>query len=456
MQKTLLFLVLVCCVLSGQAQIFRPGLLVLAAGDTLRGELEDEAWDEAPTQVRFRSSAAAAAVTYSAAQVRAFQLADGRYYRRETVPLDRSARTQVSQLLEKTADNAAPHSVPETLLVEVVVDGPAQLLYTGVDEVPHYFVRRSEQPFIELAARRYLRRTADDHLQVADGNNFRAQLTTYLGDCPAATQLVKQAEFTREGLATVVQAYNLHCSASHQLAPLYQTRFTHSSGFYLGVVGGGRYVSSRAHSLEAFGQQAPGLEGVNLDGQLHALGGLELDVLTQGRRVGLHLAGLISTFGRRGSVPPLSTGQKGQLDTRETVVEYRLGLRYFWPVGGRRLRVLAGTGVTFASLWDGPQAVPVVVYAAGNPSPGARASDELPSSYPSSSNGFLPGFPYVELGARQGRLSFLLDGRLGSTQNFYAATAIRTSANGYYEGYEYSCRNWYLGAMVSLALVKID
>ena len=453
MQKTLLFLFLFCGFLSTQAQVFRPGLLVLATGDTLRGELEDDSWDDAPLLVRFRPASTAEAITYSTVQILAFRLVDGRYYRRETVPLDRSAHTELDRLVEKNADNATPNSVPETLLAEVVVDGPGQLLYTGVEGVPHYFVRRAGQPFIELAARRYLRRNADSHLQVADGNNFRAQLEAYLGDCPAAMQNIGRLEFTRARLAAVVQAYNLHCNASHQLAPYYQSRFDHRTGLYLGAVGGGRYVSSAVHTADVNGLQNPGLEGVNLDGQLHALGGLELDVLPPGRRVALHLAGLITTFGRQGSVPPLGTGQAGQLDTRETVTEYRLGLRYFWLVGNRKLRVLAGTGVTFPVLWDKSKPVPRVTYAPGATLPGVATNDELPSSYPTSGDGFLPGLPYVEVGARQGRLTLLLDGRLGSAREFYTVTSVRTTSNGYPEGYSYAYRNWYVGAMLSVALV---
>ncbi|NML64656.1 hypothetical protein HHL22_05505 [Hymenobacter sp. RP-2-7] len=450
MKKTLATGLLVMgAALSSQAQVFQPGLLVTVAGDTLRGELEDDSWDDAPEQVRFRPAGTTAATTYPAAQLLAFQFTAGRYYRRETVPLDRSAQTDMDRLVEGHATRQAP----ETLLAEVLVDGPAQLLYSGVGNVPHYFVRRAGQAFMELAARRYLRRAADGTLLVGDGNNYRGQLQAYLGDCPAAVQALATTSFTRAGLVGLVQTYNLQCSPSHQLGTRYQSRPAPKVGLHLTLVAGGRYASARLRTADAPGLEAPSLDGVNLDGQLHPLGSLELDLLSPGRRVALHVAGIFSSYGRRGSVPALSTGQVGQLDNYRTAMEYRLGARYFWPVGGHKLRVLAGTGLTIAIPQDADETRSQLVYPASGSAPSRTAFFGPPTPYPGGYRGFA-GLPYVELGLRQNRLLLLLDGRLSRVDEFYDNTSVRAQVYGADTGYTYGYRSWYLGAMVGFSLVR--
>jgi hypothetical protein len=192
-----------------QAQVFQPGWVLLAKGDTLRGEVEDNAWEEAPERVRFRAAAGAAIETYTVPTIRAFRLREGRFFRLETLPLDRGAQKQLSYL----APWLTRKPQPETFLVEVLVDGPASLLRTAVADVQHYYVRRAGQPALELAERYYLREQ-DGRQTMADGNNYKGELLTYFGDCPAAAQAI--GRFEASALVAVVQAYNRQCATPPQ------------------------------------------------------------------------------------------------------------------------------------------------------------------------------------------------------------------------------------------------
>lgn len=346
MQKALL-LGLICCALSARAQVFREGQLVRMRGDTLRGEIEDNAWIEAPQQLRFRPEGGPV-VTYPAADIRSFRVG-GQYFRRETVPLDRAAQTNTNQLTE----GLVTHQAPESLLAEVVVDGAARLLYTSVGDVPHYFVQRPGQPFIELAARNYLRHSSEGQLVVADGNNFRAQLLQYFGDCPAVSQLLGAVRFSSPGLAAVVQTYNQQCSSAQQLGTAYLDRpLNKRLAVNLGLTGGARFASAQLHTDDAPGIEAPALQGVNLDGTVHPVGGIFAELVSPGRRVALLLSGLLSSYGRTGSLPAVATGYEGQLDSRYLLLETRIGVRYFWPVGPHSVRLLGGTGLTIPYYLD--------------------------------------------------------------------------------------------------------
>lgn len=460
MRKLLLFLLLLGAATRAQAQVFRPGQLVLAKGDTLRGEIEDNAWDESPPELRLRADDGQV-TTYPAAAIQSFRLEAGQYFRRETVPLDRAARTRTDDLVE----GLHPHQLPESLLLEVVVDGPGQLFYTSVADVPHYFVRRPNQPFTELAARRYLRRTTDGVLAIADGNNYRVQLQQVFGDCPNAGQLLPRTAFTMRDLAAVVQAYNQQCSPIQEVAPEYLSRPLGSRvAFNLSVVAGARYGSSRLGTDEPTGLEAPVLQGVNLDGVLHPVGGLTLELLTPGRRLGVQLSTLLASTGRNGAVPEAAPGYAGTLYGRALLLETRLGGRAYWPLGGAGTRLLVGAGITVPSylssfstlrLQYGPTANAYRQVAAppATTAPAyAATTDGVPSSYPHSrfTGAFYSSLPYLEAGVRQGHLTVLLDGRLALPDTYNTLVSLQAAGPA---GYSYSYTAWYLGVSVGYALL---
>lgn len=81
------------------------------------------------------------------------------------------------------------------------------------------------------------------------------------------------------------------------------------------------------------------------------------------------------------------------------------------------------------------------------------AVDVAPLSYPHGTfiNKLYASIPYLEFGARQGRLTLLLDGRYSVKKNYYTDTALR-GGNGY-NGYYYSYSAWYVGFTLSYNLL---
>lgn len=321
-----------------RAQAFRPGWVLPAQGDTLRGEIEDDGWEEAPTRVRFRAAPGAAITTYSSPDVRAFRLARGRFFRYETLPLDRAAQTALSMLSTTVQRNPQP----ESFLAEVLVDGPARLLRTAVNAVPHYFVQRPGQPVLELAARNYLR-SKEGQAVIADGNTYRTELAQYFGDCPAAVQAI--GAFQAPALVKVVQAYNQQCATPPQLGIEYRPATSeHIGGYAVGVVAGGRYSSCLLQAT----QRGTLLDGYNLDGAVHPIGGIFADVSAPGRRFAVHVSGTLTRVGRRDQFATSNAGLTAQLANQATVLEIRLGARYFWANTRQEQRFFVGTGFTIA------------------------------------------------------------------------------------------------------------
>ncbi|MDO7845468.1 hypothetical protein Q5H92_03795 [Hymenobacter sp. M29] len=440
MRKTLTRLFFLALGLSGagaaHGQVFERGFVVTTAGDTLRGEIENRFWQQPPTRIDFRPSATAPTQALGRAGVRAFGLDGGRYFRTEVVPLDRMARTQGTDLPQRLVINPRP----DTLLAEVLVDGPAPLLRAVVDDVTHYYVQRPGKPFEELVDRKYLS-TVDGRQGIVNANNYKGQLLLYFGDCPAATSAVTAAPFTVAGLTGVVQAFNEQCSPARRLGVSYTAR-THSHrafAFNGGVLAGVGYNHLQFGSTGG-GEEAPLLNNLNLDGRAHLLGGLYLDVLMPGRRWMAHSEAVFSEYGRKGTFA--LAGGAGSYTWYGTRIDARLGVRNALLQRPQR-EVFVGGGLLLN-----------ITTSSHSQEQYGTGSSRLTRTFvlvPTQSN-FIggPAFgigPYVEAGLRCGRFTFSLDAALNEGASYTDPLTVKEADHDpsdplatttSYNGYSYS------------------
>ncbi|PJJ52867.1 hypothetical protein [Hymenobacter chitinivorans] len=408
----LLFLVFFACIVSVRAQTIEPGYLVLSSGDTLRGEVENDFWEDPPTAVRFRPTPTTALTTYSTLQLRGLGLGSGRRLRLELLPLDRSATTTVGHL----PSSARSFQKPEQVLADVLVEGPASLLGVTLQGVHHFFVRREAQPYFEMTERNYLK--LQNGVQVvADANNYQGQLLLYFGDCPAATAATARAPFTAAGLTTVVQAYNRECSATRQAG---QELAADKVPANRTIIRAGLLAGVRYNSFQFDG--APGaatdVAGLNADGRVHAQFGAYADVVGGGRRLALHTALLASRFGHAQPVSLRYSKGTGSFIYRGTLLNLQVGLRRFVALSPTTQFIYGGGYEINGYL---------------------RPESEI--TYGASKDDFLVGFrgtalPYLEVGLVHHRFGLQVHSRLYQDQ--------------YYADYRVSV--WALGAVLSYRL----
>ncbi|GAB3649675.1 hypothetical protein GCM10027594_24940 [Hymenobacter agri] len=307
------------------AQAYEPGLLVRANGDTLRGEIENGFWVEAPEYIRFRPAPTSPSQLFQPRQLRAVSFTNGRYFRYEALPVNHAAETRLDRL---------PHSNfvdmhTDSLLAEVLLEGPANLLLTAREGITHYFIRRAGQPYLELSERKYLRTTAAGRTEVADANNYRGQLEIYFGDCPTARSAVTKAAFTVQGIAAVVQAYNTGCApAAPYRSWLAQTKPRRHLALQGGVVTGLRYNSFRNGTAE-LPETLP-----CTDCRPRPFVGLYTDVLQPGRNKALYGELSVSQFSNQAweyfqSGPII---ESSVVNYRAWLVSARLGMRFLFPL----------------------------------------------------------------------------------------------------------------------------
>ncbi|UOQ67569.1 hypothetical protein [Hymenobacter volaticus] len=401
-------LLLLFCIYShfASGQVFEAGYVVLSQGDTLRGEVENAFWEDTPTSIRFRS-ATKELTTYSGRQLRTAYLASGRLLRKELLPIDRSAQTDITRLTASVRGQQQMDSV----LADVIVIGPSSLLSLTLQNVKHFFVRREARPYLEMAERRYLITDAQGTKRAADGNDYKNQLRVYYGDCPAAMAAVDKGPFTAEGLRAVVQTYNQQCSAIGKAGLEIRREETKQAKVIvrLGLVAGVRYNSLRSHNFGYTAQTRAVLDKYNLDGQLNLQGGGYLDLVNAGRRLALHAALLISRFGNSGIIdlPTLDSNESATFQRHGTLLSLQYGVRGF-PAVGQQLQVVLGGGFEVNQILTSTSEFEYI---------GVRKD-------------FLYGFksnllPYLEAGLSRDRLALVFTGRLYEKENYshYASKA---------------------------------
>jgi hypothetical protein len=316
------------CTQAAYSQSFEPGYLVLSSGDTLRGELENAFWKDPPTTVRFRTGTTVRPISYPARQLKSVYLASGRLLRHELLPVDRYAETRYTFLSYGNMRRQKPDSV----LVDVLLLGPASLRGASLEETAHYWVQRPGHPHLELSAWKYLG-IVDGVRSIVDTNEYKSQLLVYFGDCEAVVNLIPATPFTTDALQHLVHTYNQQCSGQVQTEHVIRSATPQRGtvAVRMGVLGGVRYNSLR---FKAADDTNGALDGLNADNSPHPQGGIYLDIVNSDRRLALHTAVLATTFGRINSVR-FSGGnsQSGSFAWRGTQAFLQFGLRGFLPVG---------------------------------------------------------------------------------------------------------------------------
>ncbi|MDJ0366254.1 hypothetical protein QMK33_13930 [Hymenobacter sp. H14-R3] len=375
------------------AQAYEPGLLVRSNGDTLRGEIENDFWEAPPTFIRYRSTTASPSQLFAPRQLRAVRLTGGRHFRYEVLRLDHAAETRLESLPRGNYADIRTDSV----LAEVLLEGPIDLRRVVLMGTTHYVLRRPGQPDLALSERKFLRQKDDGVWSIADGNNYHSQLDIYFIDCPAASQAAATAPFTAEGLAAVAQAYAMACSPGQQPASswLGQARRRRQVAFQGGVLAGLRYngISSPVEAIDGASRAGS---------QLVPFGGLYTELLLPSRTAAIYGELSVSTFRNRTAyISSLSSqgiiiytpfGYHGTLGTA------RIGVRYYRPLAHDQ-QLIVGLGFEYDQVW------------------GLAATDAATAQYLQyeDQNVYYPQtvlLPNLTLGWRQRRFTATLDGQL--------------------------------------------
>ena len=309
------------------AQSFEPGLLVRSTGDTLRGEIENASWSTPPPLINFRPAPGSAIQPFQPRQLRFVRLGSGRVFRYAALPLDEAAETRLDRLPQGNASNIRIDSV----LADVLLDGPASLLRVVTLGTTHYCIVASGRPTLDLCERSYLAESSNGTAVVKNGNNYQGQLAVYFAACAEAARAAETAAFKPRALIAVVQAYNRSCSAARQAG---QDQLTTAAPQHRLALRGGLVAGFRYNHINSF----DGPYGDRcLDCRPRPLAGLFGELLLPGRTTALYGELTASRVEGRYIVYHESVVAAGSkpveyysfADYRATLLSARLGLRRY-------------------------------------------------------------------------------------------------------------------------------
>ncbi|AIZ64801.1 hypothetical protein PK28_15985 [Hymenobacter sp. DG25B] len=404
-----------------RAQTFQPGYLVRAAGDTVRGELENAYWQDAPATIRFRNQGQTALQTLSTRSLQAFGLSGVRHWRTQYLTYDAAAESNPSYL---QTDAPRTRFVTDTLVTEVLVQGPITLLAAFRGTTPHYFLLRDGQKPLELVDRRYQYTGPDGRRYLSRVNDYREQLRGFLPTCPEVAPRISRLPYDEKAIIRLVQQYNTTCLGQTIAAtpntgdkPKGQNRVR----LDWGVQAGAAYTSTTAKDGKTADNQYASVTGpqqyevlplekrylsdAKLEQGLRPVVGIYADVLFPGRRLALHTDASFRKM--QDYQQEFATGKAGyptktyRLSGSQTNLQ--IGIRALRPLPTGQFLAGLGLAMSFNALKENESAYPGATDLTYNGTP-LRRSVQL--DYPHEQVGL-----YAEIGYRWQRLTALLSWR---------------------------------------------
>jgi len=322
---------------------FRPGYIVLPAGDTLRGELDYRDGRFSSQHCRFRLGPAAVVTTYGPGELRAYCLAaTGQTYRAIALP-------------QPTTTPVTNPGLTPTFFLEVLIDGPATLYFLRNDDpLDHFYLRSPTFSLAELA-HEIKEVQVNGSLYRQELNGFRSQLNRAFSGCPMVLVQLPRLLFRESALRQVVAVYNACVEPGGHTEPA-ETRS--QEAYLVSAV-----VGLQSNTLVWYDSFYPDYQ---ITRKIAPVLGLEVELRNPrvSRRVNL-VAGLF--YAPQKLTAAYSYGFNSVVSTSFTnhLVKAPLLMRYSSPKGA--VRVLAEAGVAFFYTFAGDGSSQLITASSGPP-----------------------------------------------------------------------------------------
>lgn len=223
----LFFFLLLAGPLATRAQAdFRPGYIILPAGDTVRGILA-YGRQRSASECSFKTDPAAAVTRYLPTQLKGYGFLHDRFFQSHRAPVTVTATDSTTQ----------------RVFLEVLVQGAATLFYlSGDNQGDRYFLRSGQGPIQPLAI--------ETSIVEENGSRFKQEKALYRGvladafrACPALQGNVSSVALNGSSLVRIVREYNTCVGGSQQVSAV--AAAARRSYVLLEAVGGGQLSTLR-------------------------------------------------------------------------------------------------------------------------------------------------------------------------------------------------------------------
>ena len=209
MKKALTLLIFCFALLPLTAQNnWSSATLVKTEGDTLRGLIDFQNWRKNPSRIQFRSTSQATQESFGPLDLQSFWVPEESvHFQGAVVEVDFSPFATQQLTVDQQADFRL-----DTVFLRSVFLGAVNLYFLrDRDTKEHFFLQRPGGAIEELQYLRYLEEVGGKKV-VKTKDIYKTQLLEYLGDCPAARNLIAGVRYREQDLLEILLAYQ-NCQA---------------------------------------------------------------------------------------------------------------------------------------------------------------------------------------------------------------------------------------------------
>lgn len=176
-----------------------PCIAVTANGDTLRGKVQYENWDQNPTSIWF-SNQEDAYKSYQPVDLQSFRVGDDMYIGAE-VDVEKSSRES-----ESLSFKTKLRLVRKTVFLKVLVMGPKCLLHYKDASSNDFFYIRTDST-IKLLEYKRVYDYVDGKTSVREIKKYVGQLSLYLNDRPDLQGVINKVDYTQSSMIALFEKY---------------------------------------------------------------------------------------------------------------------------------------------------------------------------------------------------------------------------------------------------------
>ena len=217
---------------------FRPGYLIVSDGNRQEVDIFDQDWNDNPSSFRYRDATGTERIGDLTTVAEFGVPKRGMRYLRATVDVDRS-EVKTAML----GSNPEPSLVRETVFLEVLVDGLADLFAYHDGDVHQFYLRKGEDAPRPLINRRYR-----DGEKIREQRSYRGQLRAGL-DCHTDNERFQDLLYQSKDLVQLFTDYH-ECVGAEATVTV---RPAPVGAFKLALRPGAEYRSGYVIAVNAFG-----------------------------------------------------------------------------------------------------------------------------------------------------------------------------------------------------------
>ncbi|AWV97180.1 hypothetical protein [Arcticibacterium luteifluviistationis] len=199
MKKLLLFIPFCFCLFKGYSQIaFEKGYFIDNDGIKTECYIKNSEWKYTPNEFKYQISLDSKVNTLKVDDIEEVRFESGLTYKKFTTEIDRSSDEPKNFSLQKQADFKT-----ETLLLQVLIDGPNTLYQYSDENFERFFFRSKIGVVSQLVYKRYRKRNEkkwEYDYEIGENNRYKQQLTNDFLCENLDKYILDKLKYTKESL----------------------------------------------------------------------------------------------------------------------------------------------------------------------------------------------------------------------------------------------------------------